>query len=302
MKSEETNRLINGLQVTHPEKPIWQQPPINKEQFIAYLDLAAPFMLPFLSRRALTVIRFPHGVPGTSFFQKNCPEYAPKSVDTYEKEGTRYIVCDSKTTLLWLGNQLAIEYHIPFQKIDSVRPTEIVFDLDPPDRSAFPLAIKAASEMRLLFERLSIVSFPKLSGSRGLQIHIPIADLGLSYADTRLFTALIADLLIRQSPELYTVERLKKNRGNRLYIDYVQHAEGKTIICPYSPRGREGATVAAPLLWHEVNESLRIESFTIATVLERISQGVNPMHNYFEQKNESLIPIVNQLKRVNSAS
>jgi bifunctional non-homologous end joining protein LigD len=302
MKTAAANRSNSTIEVTHPEKLIWQQPPINKEQFIAYLDLAAPFMLPFLSKKALTVIRFPHGVPGTSFFQKNCPEYAPESIRTHEEDGTRYIVCDSKTTLLWLGNQLAIEYHIPFQKIDSVLPSEIVFDLDPPDRVAFPLAIKAAREMKFLFERLSIVSFPKLSGSRGLQIHIPIAGLGLSYADTRLFTALIADLLIRQSPELYTIERLKKNRGNRLYIDYVQHAEGKTIICPYSPRGKEGATVAAPLLWPEVNESLRIESFTIATVLKRISQGVDPMHDYFEQKNESLIPVIKQLKRVNSAS
>ncbi|MDN3955564.1 non-homologous end-joining DNA ligase [Sporolactobacillus laevolacticus] len=286
------------LQITHPDKPIWINPPINKEQLIDYLKLVAPFMLPFLSGRALTIIRFPHGVPGESFFQKNCPDYAPEYIHTVEEDNTRYIVCDDLRTLLWLGNQLAIEYHVPFGKIRSDQPVEIVFDLDPPDRSAFALAIKAAREIKAVFDRLSIVSFPKLSGSRGIQIHIPITKLGLSYADTRLFTSSIARLLVQQFPDAFTIERLKKNRGGRLYVDYVQHAEGKTLICPYSPRGKEGATVAVPLFWHEVNDLLRIEDFTIPTVLERLSQGVDPMHDYFEQENGALIPIINQLKNM----
>jgi len=298
MKTAESILLDRSIQITHPEKPIWQHPLINKQQFIDYLNRAAPMMLPFLSDRALTVIRFPHGVPGTSFFQKNCPDYAPEFIRTYEEDGTRYIVCHDATTLVWLGNQLAVEYHIPFQQVGEEQPKEIIFDLDPPDRSAFPLAIKAAVAMSVLFERLSIVSFPKLSGSRGIQIHIPISGLGLSYSDTRLFTKFISDLLVSQSPEHFTTERLKKYRGGRLYIDYVQHAEGKTIICPYSPRGKEGATVAAPLFWDEVNDALRIELFTIATVLERISKGINPMRGYFEQRNESLLPIIKHLKSV----
>ncbi|MCO7124745.1 non-homologous end-joining DNA ligase [Sporolactobacillus shoreicorticis] len=296
MKTSESILLDRGFRITHPEKPVWQHPLITKQQFIDYLKIAAPMMLPFLSGRALTVIRFPHGVPGTSFFQKNCPNYAPASIRTYTEDGTQYIVCDNTETLTWLGNQLAIEFHIPFQKAGAVGPEEIIFDLDPPERSAFSLAVKAAVEMKILFERLSIISFPKLSGSRGLQIHLPVSGLGFSYADTRLFTKFVADLLVSRSPAYFTTERLKKNRGGRLYIDYVQHAEGKTIISPYSPRGKEGATVAAPLFWYEVNDALRAESFTITTMLDRISKGINPMHGYFEQRNESLIPIIKRLK------
>ncbi|MCL1630550.1 non-homologous end-joining DNA ligase [Sporolactobacillus sp. CPB3-1] len=283
--------------ITHPEKPVWGEPSINKERFIAYLERVAPLMLPFLQHRALTVIRYPHGIPGPSFFQKHWPDYVPEWVRTDVEGASQNMVCNNLDTLKWLGNQLAVEYHIPFQKIGSTGPEEIVFDLDPPERAYFPLAVQAAQNMHDLFGRLAITGFPKLSGSRGLQIHIPAFGLGLSYADTRLFTSLIAEMLVRQSPDLYTIERLKKNRGGKLYIDYVQHAEGKTIICPLSPRGKEGATVAAPLFWKEVNDRLRIESFTIQTVLKRVKQGINPMHAYFSCRNESLTAIIRHLKK-----
>ncbi|MCO7175998.1 non-homologous end-joining DNA ligase [Sporolactobacillus kofuensis] len=291
------NRMI-----THPEKIIWSQPLIQKKHLITYLECAAPFMLPFLSNRALTTIRFPHGVPGASFFQKNCPDYAPEFIQTVEEDGRRSIICNDVETLLWLGNQLAIEYHIPFQKINSERPVEIVFDLDPPDRSSFALAIQAAEAMKEIFDRLSIISFPKLSGSRGIQIHLPIARLNLSYSDTRLFTASIAQILVKKFPDKFTIERLKKNRGGRLYIDYVQHAEGKTLICPYSPRGKEGATIAAPLYWQEVNASLKIENYSLSVVLDRLVKGIDPMKGYDEQENPFLVPIINKLKRLEASA
>ncbi|BBN99363.1 non-homologous end-joining DNA ligase [Sporolactobacillus terrae] len=289
---------IRAFQITHPEKMIWQNPQVNKLQFLRYLNTVAPLMLPFLAKRRLTVIRFPHGVPGPSFFQKKCPEYAPDFVQTDEAEGSRYILCNTAKTLLWLGNQLAIEYHIPYQKAAVAHPEEIVFDLDPPERTAFPLAIRAALEMKQLFERLSLVSFPKLSGSRGIQIHLPIIGLSLNYQETRLFTAFIAEVLVGRFPELFTIERLKKNRRNRLYLDYVQHAEGKTIICPYSPRGKEGATVAVPLFWHEVDSALNMNAFTVAKVLERVNQGIDPMRHYFECRNHPLLAIIEQLKKL----
>ncbi|TGA99441.1 ATP-dependent DNA ligase [Sporolactobacillus shoreae] len=286
-----------GTELTHPDKIIWEKPQINKFQYLSYLSRAAPRMLPFLTGRQLTVIRWPHGVPGASFFQKNCPDYAPDFIQTSEKDGTRYIVCNDLKTLLWMGNQLAIEYHIPFQKAGSVRPQEIVFDLDPAERADFPLAIKAAREMKQLFDRLMIRGYPKLSGSRGIQIHIPIHYLRLSYSDTRLFTSFVAGVLVEKFPDDFTTERLKKNRGGRLYIDYVQHAAGKTIICPYSPRGKEGATVAAPLFWEEVCDRLRMEDFSIPAVFERMSNGTDPMRDFFQQKNDSLTRIIRSLKR-----
>jgi len=294
--------ILNNMAVdqevafTNLDKVIWEKPLIRKEGLLAYLSEVASFMLPFLKERALTVIRYPNGIKGESFFQKNCPEYAPIFIQRAEKEGTDFVVCDNLSTLLWLGNQLAIEYHVPFQAIHEDRPLEIVFDLDPPNRASFSLAVKAAVELKRIFEGFDIVSFPKLSGSKGIQIHIPIADRRFTYSETRLFTSFIADYLIDQFPDDFTIERFKKNRGKRLYIDYVQHAEGKTLICPYSTRGKEDATVAAPLFWDEVNEKLKLETFNIPFVLDRLTKIKCPMEGFFEQDNDSLTKVISMLK------
>ncbi|WP_100488750.1 non-homologous end-joining DNA ligase [Sporolactobacillus pectinivorans] len=292
------NVSINkDIEITHPEKTLWQNPSINKAQFISYLVKVSPHMLPFLRNRALTVIRYPHGVPGESFFQKHCPDYAPEFIQTVNVNDEESILCNDLSTLIWLGNQLAIEYHIPFQAVNSDYPNEVVFDLDPPDRQHFSLAIKAAKEMHEMFIRFGIVSYPKLSGSRGIQIHIPVHHLTLPYADTRLFTSFIARVLTEKFSSAFTIERLKKNRNGRLYIDYVQHARGKTIVCPYSPRGKEGATVAAPLRWEEVNDQLNMETFTIPFVLKRISNEECPMKDYFNQSNKTLLPLIDFIKK-----
>jgi len=281
---------------TNLDKVIWENPLIRKDGLLSYLSEVSSHMLPFLKERALTVIRYPNGIKGESFFQKNCPEYAPSFIQTTEKEGTDFVVCDDLSTLLWLGNQLAIEFHVPFQTIHEECPFEIVFDLDPPSRASFSLAVKAALELHRIFAGFDIVSFPKLSGSKGIQIHIPIADRRFTYSETRLFTAFIANYLVDQFPDDFTIERFKKNRGNKLYIDYVQHAEGKTLICPYSTRGKEDATVATPLFWDEVNEKLKLETFNIPFVLDRLTKIRCPMEGFFEQNNDSLTKIISMLK------
>ena len=285
---------------TNLDKVIWPNPLIRKDGLLSYLSEVSSHMLPFLKERALTVIRYPNGIKGESFFQKNCPEYAPSFIQTIEKDGTDFVVCNDLSTLLWLGNQVAIEFHVPFQTIHEDRPLEIVFDLDPPSRASFSLAVKAALELNRIFQGFNIVSFPKLSGSKGIQIHIPISDQRFTYSETRLFTSFIANYLVDQFPDDFTIERFKKNRGDRLYIDYVQHAEGKTLICPYSTRGKEDATVAAPLFWDEVNEKLKLETFNIPFVLERLTRIKCPMKGFFEQNNDSLTEIIAMLKEKSS--
>ncbi|MES9681377.1 DNA ligase D [Gottfriedia acidiceleris] len=288
--------LEEELTLTSPDKVIWKDPLINKESYVSYLAQISTYMLPFLKNRLLTTIRFPNGIDGESFFQKNSPDYAPSFIKTEEHEGNNFIICNDVSTLLWLGNQLAIEYHIPFQTYKAKNPIEIVFDLDPPNTDAFPLAIKAALEMRLIFESFQIKSYPKVSGSKGIQIHIPIKENSLTYDDTRVFTSFIAHYLIEKFPDDFTIERLKKNRGNRLYIDYIQHAKGKTIICPYSTRGRVKPTVATPLFWDEVNDELKIETYTIPFVLNRLESSSCPMQTYFDQENSSLVDLISKIK------
>lgn len=293
------NRLVLDnldVDITSRDKPIWNEPLLNKEDYLIYLYYISPYMLPFLRQRALTVKRYPHGVSGEYFYQKNAPDYSPNFIKTKMIDEINYIVCNDLKSLLWLGNQLAIEFHIPYETIDRTKPVEIVFDLDPPNRDYFPLAIKAALEMKKIFEQFSIKSFPKLSGNKGIQIHIPIHKLDLSYDETKLFTSFIANYLVEHFPKDFTIERLKKHRGKKLYIDYVQFAEGKTIICPYSARGTEEGTVAAPLFWDEINSQLQIETYTIPHVLTRMANIDCPLRNFFTEENLAVKRVIDSLK------
>jgi bifunctional non-homologous end joining protein LigD len=289
--------LPKELEITHPEKPLWKDFQIQKADYIHYLREVSPYILPFLEDRLLTVIRYPHGMFGEAFYQKNCPDYAPEFVQTHEDEGIQYIICNQLETLIWLGNQLAIEFHIPFQTIKSKGPSEIVFDLDPPSKDAFQLAIKAAILIKDVLDQLKLVSFIKTSGNKGLQIYIPLPEDTYSYDETRLFTSFIAEYLVSRDPDSFTIERMKKNRRNRIYIDYVQHSEGKTIVAPYSMRGNEHAGVATPLYWNEVNDKLKLETFNLQHALLRIKNQENPFKNYFQTKNIQLFsPVLEFIK------
>ncbi|GLB61120.1 DNA ligase D [Cytobacillus sp. NCCP-133] len=286
------------IDITHPDKPLWETPAVQKIDFIHFLREIAPYLLPFLKNRLLTVIRYPHGIFGDPFYQKNCPDYAPDFVETHMSEGINYIVCNNLKTLLWLGNQLAFEYHIPFSKIDSKGPSEIVFDLDPPSRDAFPLAIKAALLIKEVLDHLKLISFIKTSGNKGLQIYIPLPENTYSFDETRLFTEFLAEYLVSKDPDSFTTERMKKNRGGRLYVDYIQHAEGKTIVAPYSARGNKAATVATPLFWEEVDDRLTMEKFKITNLMKRINSDGDPFHTYFQTKNiQNFSPVLDFLKQ-----
>lgn len=289
--------LPEDLDITHPDKPLWKNHDIQKADFIFYLREISPYMLPFLENRILTVIRYPHGMFGDPFYQKNCPDYAPDFVHTHLSEGIDYIVCNNLKTLIWLGNQLAIEFHIPFQTIHSKGASEIVFDLDPPSKDEFHLAVKAALLIKEVLDQLNLIGFVKTSGNKGLQIYLPLPENVFSFEDTRLFTSFIAEYLISKDPDSFTIERMKKNRRNRLYVDYVQHSEGKTIVAPYSMRGNEHAGVATPLYWEEVNDKLNPVHFTMENALKRVGKQGDPFKNYFQTKSiQTFAPVLEVLK------
>ena len=268
----QVNPIPASVIVTHPDKPIYPAVDVTKDDYLLYLQTVAPFMLAFLKNRLLTVIRYPHGVPGESFYQKHRPDKLPSFVETHVEEEIEYIMCNNFETLLWLGNQLAIEFHIPFQPYDTEKPTEIVFDLDPPSVEEFQLAVDAALKMKVIFDEFGLESFIKTSGGKGLQVYIPLPVDQFTYEQTGTFTEFVCKFLEEQYPDHFTTERMKKKRGNRLYLDYVQHRPGKTIIAPYSLRGNELGCVATPLKWEEVGPALRPEMFTITTFMKRIEQ------------------------------
>ncbi|WP_148629525.1 non-homologous end-joining DNA ligase [Bacillus sp. E214] len=274
--------------ITNPGKIIWTEQSVTKEMYLEYLLTVADFMLPFLKDRHLTVKRYPEGVDSQGFYQKATPDYAPDFVKTDMNHDINYTVCNNIETLLWLGNQAAIEFHIPFNDIKKQNPAEIVFDLDPPELGDLRLAVKAALEMKQILDQFQLTAFVKLSGRKGIQIHLPLKGATISYAETRIFTEFIALYLINRFPDNFTIERMKKNRANRLYIDYIQHDKDKTIICPYSPRETAVPSVAAPLFWDEVKSGLQTEHYSMKTVKDRLVKGMNPFENYFtvDQSNQ----------------
>lgn len=157
--------LPQTIQETHRDKIIWVASDIVKDDYLLYLQNISSLMLPFLRDRPLTIIRYPHGVPGESFYQKNSPMNLPQFVTSKHIDGISYMLCNNMETLLWLGNQLAIEFHIPFQTIATSKPNEIVFDLDPPENE-FSLAVDAALRLKTILDQFGLQSFPKTSGEK----------------------------------------------------------------------------------------------------------------------------------------
>ncbi|WP_241840482.1 non-homologous end-joining DNA ligase [Fictibacillus sp. S7] len=285
-KNTQQEVMINGIKVgiTSPDKPLWPNLDILKLHYLEYLAKMAPFLLPFLQNRALTVIRYPHGAGDERFYQKNCPDYAPDFVETVFQDGIHYIVCNNLQTLLWLGNQLAFELHIPFRKNGTAYPSEIVMDLDPPSRDDFILSVEAALLIQEVCDRLKLKTFIKTSGNKGLQVYIPLPEARFTFDDTRKFTHFLAQYLITKEPQWFTIERLKKNRGNKCYIDFIQHAEGKTIIAPYSVRGNEEALVATPIHWQELTRDLRPEAFPLPIIHRRVLENGDPFEEFEKAK------------------
>ncbi|WP_051189081.1 DNA ligase D [Halalkalibacillus halophilus] len=256
--------LPKNVELSNQDKLIFDQ--YTKKDLIFYLRKIAPLLLPKIKDKRLTMIRFPDGVDAHSFYQKHLPDYAPDYIQSIGED----LLCQDLQSLIWFGNQAGVEYHVPFQTIHSSKPDEMVFDLDPPSLNEFNLAIKAAHLIKQMCEHHGYKVYAKTSGRTGLQLHVPIEDM--TFAETRTFMEAVANVLTQKYPDSFTTERLIKNRGKRLYIDYVQHAEGKTIIAPYSPRGTKEATVATPLFWEEVKEGLDPRQFTIGNVVKRMEE------------------------------
>ncbi|RSL33042.1 DNA ligase D [Salibacterium salarium] len=264
-------RIPKSVDVTNPEKFLWPNHSVHKYDYLHYVRIIAPFVLPFLQDRALTVIRYPHGILGESFFQKDCPDYAPDFVDTEQMDDNNFILCNSLETILWLSNQLALEWHVPFQRMDTSHVNEIVFDLDPPDTEHFYMAIEGCLFLKELLTDFDLESFVKFSGNKGVQVYIPLPEHTYSWEETSLITKTIGRLLTEKHPDLFTLERRRNKRNNKLYLDIPQHAQGKTIIAPYSLRGKEEPLVACPLFWEELSSSLDRKRFTMEHVIERVT-------------------------------
>ncbi|EFM11898.1 DNA polymerase LigD, polymerase domain protein [Paenibacillus curdlanolyticus YK9] len=263
---------VDGEQVviSNPTKLLWPELGITKLMYLEKLIALSPYLLPHCRERYLTTIRWPDGVHGQSFYQKNCPEPTPAYVRTAEQGDIRYVRLDSLPTLLWLGNLACLEFHASFDRIGQPDyPSEWVIDLDP-SLEEEPRIMEAAVLVGDLLQSIGVQSVPKTSGATGVQLIVPSAG-DVSFDELRAIGLFVGTYLTQVHPELFTIERLKANRGDRIYIDYLQHYAGKTIAAPYTPRARMGATVSTPLTWEEIKGGARIADFNLLTIEERLS-------------------------------
>jgi bifunctional non-homologous end joining protein LigD len=258
------------IAITNPDKLLWPEAGITKLDYLRKLAALSPYLLKYCRDRYLTVIRYPNGIHGKSFYQKNCPEPVPAFVRTAVLGGVRYVVLDNVPTLLWLGNLACLEFHPSFHYVGDERPAEWVLDLDPSlERDG--RIMEAAAIVGDLLRSLGLDGVPKTSGATGIQIYVPIRP-GYSFGELRRFGRFIAEYLTATHPQLFTVERMKKDRGDKIYFDYLQHWPGKTLAAPYTPRARPEATLSTPLTWEELRAGFDVTDFNLFTIEARLRE------------------------------
>ena len=276
-ESEQIEKLTK-VKLKNLDKIFYPKNNITKGQVIEYYITMAPKILPVIANRPLVLTRYPDGVDGNkmSFFEKNAPEGTPDWVKTFpiysetSKREVNYIICNDLDTLIWLANLASLEIHMPFSKIDTLeRPDFLFFDIDPEP----PATISDAADVALLLKDelrdLGFVPFIKTSGKKGLHVIIPIVPEH-AFEKTRLLVHSIGIALAKKN-DLVVSEFKDTKKPGKVFADYLQNSQGRTMVIPYSLRPTPNATVSTPLDWSEVQHGLNAEDYTLLTVMKRKS-------------------------------
>ena len=267
------------LVVSNLDKVLYPMVGFTKAQVIDYYVRVAPVMLPHIADRGITLRRWPDGVVGSSFFEKRCPSHRPGWVGTCPGPGDRrggieYCRIDSVAALAWTANLAALEIHSPMARCGDVDyPSMLVFDLDPGEPATIIECCQVGLEIRKVLETVGLVSFPKTSGSKGMQLYAPLnTPHGHDHASD--FALAVAQLLEQRLPTLVLSNMARKLRKGRVFIDWSQNSRHKTTIAPYSMRAKDRPTVSTPLSWDEVADGADGEPlvFEAGDVLERTDE------------------------------
>jgi bifunctional non-homologous end joining protein LigD len=251
------------LRLSNLEKVLYPATGFTKKDVIDYYARIAPALLPHLTGRALTRKRYPDGVDGEPFFEKNAPMHKPDWVKTtpiWSGHGGRtvhYILADDMATLIWLANLAALELHPSLALAKDIKcPTVMAFDLDPGPPANIVQCCQVAMWLREIFEHLGLQSFAKTSGSKGMQLYVPL-NTPTTFEKTKLFSHALAQLLEQEHPKEVLSDMKKNLRTGKVFVDWSQNDEHKTTIAVYSLRAREHPTVSTPVSWDEVEKTLK---------------------------------------------
>jgi bifunctional non-homologous end joining protein LigD len=270
------------LRLTNLDKVLWPEAGFTKRDYVEYLVHVAPVLLPHLDGRPLTLKRYPNGVRGQHFYEKQCPSHRPDWVRTAKvAAGSKQItfcLAEDVATLVWLANLADLELHTPMGRAPRVdEPTMLVFDLDPGSPAGLVECCRVGLWLRGMFEGLGLRSVAKTSGSKGLQVYLPLNVGGMTSEATKTFARAVAELLEQAEPELVVSRQTKALRPGRVLVDWSQNDEHKTTVCVYSLRARERPTVSTPVTWEEVETCARAGDgellvFEARDVLERVQR------------------------------
>jgi bifunctional non-homologous end joining protein LigD len=251
------------LKLTNLDKVLYPQTGFTKGEMIDYYAKVAPVMIPHLSGRPVTLRRFPEGVEDldAAFFEKRCPKHRPKWVKTARVEAgpnagkIDFCVCDGLPTLIWMAQLATVEFHPSLSRSRAPkRPTVLAFDLDPGPPADVVDCCRVALRLRDLFGHFGVQSFAKTSGSKGMQVYVPLNSRKVNYELTKPFAKAIAQLLEKQTPDEVLSTMKKVDREGKVFVDWSQNHQRKTTIAVYSLRAREQPTASTPVTWDEVAE------------------------------------------------
>ncbi|HSL83627.1 MAG TPA: non-homologous end-joining DNA ligase [Thermoanaerobaculia bacterium] len=269
------------VELSNTGKVLFPDAGITKGDLVEYYRRVAPTMLPHLRGRPVSMQRFPDGIGGKRFFQKDAPDYFPDWIRFEEvaKEGgtVRHVVCDDAATLVYLANQACITPHVWLSRVEHLElPDRMIFDLDPPDASEKGLAPvrQAARTVRDRLRELGFEPFLTTTGSRGFHVVVPL-EPEAGFDEVRAFAHALARELAARQPDRLTVETRKDKRGDRVFLDYLRNGYAQTAVPPYAVRARPGAPVATPVSWDELS-GLDPRRYTVKNLFQRLGQKEDP--------------------------
>lgn len=267
----------HDIKFTHLSKVYWPEDNVTKRDMFNYYYQVAEYILPYLKDRPMSLNRFPNGIHGSSFYQKDIKGKAPDWITktfpytTSDGEHKEYLVGSDESYLLWMASLGCIEMNPWFSRYKTPdNPDYCVIDLDP-DKNTFDQVIEAALEVKKVLDAIGVPSYPKTSGSTGMHIYIPL-QARYSYDQSQMFAKIVVQLVHKQIPDYTSLERMVANRKGKMYLDFLQNRPGATIAGPYSLRPKVGATVSMPLLWDEVKPGLTMKHFTIFNSVDRLKE------------------------------
>jgi bifunctional non-homologous end joining protein LigD len=276
---ERTEVEVEGrrLQLSNLDKVLYPEVEFTKGEVIDYYARIAPTMLTHVANRGVTFRRFPNGVEGKSFFEKRCADHRPEWLATAVGPGDRggdihYCVLNDAPSLVWAGNMAALEIHAPMARADDIEsPTMVVFDLDPGAPATIVECCQVALDIGDALEGLGLACYPKTSGSKGLQLYLPL-NTPATHEHASSFAHAVAQLMEKHHPERVVSQMKKELRKNKVFIDWSQNSRHKTTIAAYSLRARPAPTVSTPISWDEVADGAEGEplTFLAADVLARV--------------------------------